>query len=46
MKLVVSHQPLETHEQIADLVQQLSALAANSSSKPAIPIREETKVKD
>jgi hypothetical protein len=45
MMLVVSHQPVETHEQIADLLQQLSALAA-SSSKLTVPAREETKRKD
>jgi hypothetical protein len=42
MMLVVSHQAMETHEQIADLLQQLTALAAKSSSKLTTPIREET----
>jgi len=45
MTLVVSRQRKETHEQIADLLQQLSALAKLNSNKQTIPTDEETKVK-
>lgn len=41
MMLVVSHQPAETHEQIADLLQQLSSLAKENSSKRTISLQEE-----
>jgi hypothetical protein len=41
MMLVVSQQPAETHEQIADLLQQLSSLAKENASKRTISLQEE-----